>query len=137
MHLKLLPAFLLSILFFFLLKGPTPEPPKLIELDNGCLVLSMHFKLALEASKILDTHLWTGVLAIHFTGRVGHAVTVFIHKNVTYVYDPNRGSFVVAGYPLHDPLAIAEICFPDLVVKKAYFIEPVMLLPLYQTEVEL
>jgi hypothetical protein len=133
---KVWPAFLLTVLFFVFLSYPKTEPQLFTELSEGCLVLSMHYRLAIEANNILEPYLWTRVLAIHFYGKVGHAVTVFIHKNVTYVYDPNRGSFVVSAYPLYDPLAIAEICFPKLVIRKAYYIEPTMLLPLYKTEVK-
>lgn len=132
---KVWPTFLLTCLFFTFLAYPKKEPQVLLELKGGCLVLAMHYRLALQANETLEPYLWSRVLAIHFPGKIGHAVTVFIHKNVTYVYDPNVGSFVVAGYPLQDPLAIAEICFPDLVVRKAYYIEPTMLLPLYETTV--
>lgn len=48
-------------------------------------------------------------------------------------YDPNRGSFSVANYPLYDPLMIAEICFPKLFIRKANYIEPTLLLH-YQKE---
>jgi hypothetical protein len=98
-------------------------------LDEGCLIQSLYFQQAIQAKEMLEEQLWTRVLCIYFYGQItGHAVTVFVHKNITWVYDPNRGSFPVANYPLYDPLMIAEICFPKLVIRKAYYIEPTLLL---------
>jgi hypothetical protein len=115
--------------FFFFDYYSLKEPKKIVMLDEGCLIQSLYFQQAIQAKEMLEEQLWTRVLCIYFYGQItGHAVTVFVHKNITWVYDPNRGSFPVANYPLYDPLMIAEICFPKLVIRKAYYIEPTLLL---------
>lgn len=119
--------------FFFFNYYSLKEPKKFEMLDEGCLVQSLYFQQTIIAQKMLDPHMWSRVLAIHFYGKLGHAVTVFIYKNITWVYDPNRGSFIVARYPLYDPLTIAEICFPNVSIKRAFYIEPTFLLH-YQKE---
>lgn len=124
------PILLLVILVLFLTANHKINQERLFDqLENGCLVYSLHHKFVLEAQERLEPYLWTRVLAIQFRDSLaGHAVTVFIYKNVTFVYDPNRGSFPVAGYPLYDPLMIAEVCFPKLFIRKAAFIEPTLTL---------
>jgi hypothetical protein len=98
-------------------------------LDDGCLVHALYFQQTIQAKEMLEEFMWTRVLCIHFYGMVeGHAVTVFVYKNITWVYDPNKGSFPVAHFSLYDPLMIAELAFPKLSIKKAYYIEPTLLL---------
>lgn len=127
--MKWLPAFLFFAGIFFFLPNYTPKEKKDFEmLDNGCVVHALQFKYALEAKLILEDHLWTRILAVQFYGKLGHAITVFVYKNNTFVYDPNLGTYLVASYPLYDPLMIAEICFPKLPIRKAYFFEPTFLL---------
>jgi hypothetical protein len=128
--LKWWPTLLLSLAAFsFFDYYSLKEPKKYTMLDEGCLVESLYFQQAVHAKEKLEGQIWSRVLCIHFYGTVtGHAVTVFIHKNITWVYDPNKGSFVVANYPLYDPFTIAEICFPKLVIRKAFYIEPTLLL---------
>lgn len=104
------------------------EPKELTMIHDGCFVQSLYFQHAIQAQEILDDFVWSRVLCIQFYGKLGHAVTVFIFKNVTWVYDPNRGSFPVARYPMYDPLTIAEICFPDHLIKEVYYVEPTFLL---------
>ncbi len=107
-------------------------------LDDGCLVQSLYFHQSIQAKHMLEGYMWTRVLCIFYYGMVeGHAVTVFVYKNITWVYDPNRGSFPVAHFPLYDPLMIAELAFPKLYVKKAYYIEPTMLLHYPKKDVQL
>lgn len=123
------PTFLFALAaFFFFDLYSLKEPQKLTMLNDGCFVHSLYFQHAVQAQQTLDQFVWARVLCIHFYGQLGHAVTVFIHKNVTWVYDPNRGSFPVARYPMYDPLTIAEICFPKLAIKEAYYVEPTFLL---------
>jgi uncharacterized membrane protein YoaT (DUF817 family) len=133
--LKWWPTLLLSLAAFsFFDYYSLKEPKKYTMLNEGCLVESLYFQQAVHAKEKLEGQIWSRVLCIHFYGTItGHAVTVFIHKNITWVYDPNRGSFVVANYPLYDPFMIAEICFPKLVIRKAFYIEPTLLLH-YQPE---
>ena len=128
--LKWWPTLLFALAAFYLLGTHTVKERKFIELVNqGCLIQSLYFQQAKLANEILNQYIWTRVLAIQFYGMVeGHAVTVFVYKNITWVYDPNRGSFPVAHFPLYDPVMIAEIAFPKLEIKKAYYIEPTLLL---------
>jgi len=106
-----------------------PDQIKLVsQLKNGCLIYSLEFKMALEAKEKLQPYLWTRTLAIRFVDGSGHAVTVFVYKNITFVYDPNIGSFIAAMYPLYEPMEIAEIAFPRIPIKAAVFIEPTLTL---------
>lgn len=127
--MKFWPIFLLcgAVLFFF--ANYTPKEKASLEmLENGCMIYSLHYKNALDAKAMLGEDIWSRVLAIHFYGKLGHAVTVFVYKGNTFVYDSNLGTYPVANYPLYDPLTIAEICFPKLVIRKAYYLEPTFLL---------
>jgi hypothetical protein len=121
-------------IFFFLDFYSLKEQKKYTMLNEGCLVHSLDFQQAIQAREMLGDQIWSRVLCVFFYGGIdGHAITVFIHKNITWVYDPNKGSYPVANYPLHDPLMIAEICFPKLFIRKVYYIEPTLLLH-YQHE---
>ena len=101
----------------------------MVELDNGCLVYSLHMKMILDAQERLEPYVWTRTIAIQFNGRLlGHAILVFVYKNMTFVYDPAQGSFIVARYPLYDPKTVAEIAYPKLHVTEAAFIEPTITL---------
>jgi hypothetical protein len=127
--LKWWPTFLFALVILFFFASYTPrEANALGLLEDGCLIYALHYKHTVLAQEKLQDHMWSRVLAIQFYGKLGHAVTVFVYNNITFVYDPNRGSFAVAGYPLYDPLMIAEICFPELVIKSAYYLEPTFLL---------
>ena len=118
----------LITLYFFANFAPTQEK-KYELLDNGCVIYALNLKHAIEASNMLtDTNIWVRVLGIHFYGKTGHAVTVFVYKNNTFVYDPNIGTFVVSRYPIYDPLTIAEICFPNSKIESAFYLEPTFLL---------
>jgi hypothetical protein len=128
--MKWWPTALFALVIIFFLNNHTLKQNKFIELlDDGCLVQSLYFQQTLLAKEMLEEFMWTRVLCIHFYGMVeGHAVTVFVYKNITWVYDPNKGSFPVARFSLYDPLMIAELAFPKLSIKKAYYIEPTLLL---------
>jgi hypothetical protein len=128
--MKWWPTALFALAFMLFLGNYTLKEKKFIELlDDGCLVQSLYFHQSILAKEMLGQFMWTRVLCIHFYGMIeGHAVTVFIYKNITWVYDPNKGSYPVAYFPLYDPLMIAELAFPKLYIKKAYYIEPTLLL---------
>ncbi len=101
----------------------------MVEMENGCLVYALHMKMLIDAQERLEPYIWTRTIAIQFNGRLlGHAILVFVYKNMTFVYDPAQGSFVVARYPLYDPKAVAEIVYPKLHVTEAVFIEPTLTL---------
>ena len=129
-------VFFLAAFFSFAYIKPNENKEVFGFLDNGCVIYSLTFKNALTAKEMLGDEIWSRVLAIHFSGKLGHAVTVFVYENVTYVYDSNLGTFPVAAYPLYDPLMIAEICYPKLVIIKAYYLEPTMLLHYQQNHIE-
>ena len=128
--MKWWPTLLFGLAVFFFLDTYTTKEKKFVNLlDDGCLIHSLYFQQTQLAKEMLDEFMWSRVLAIHFYGMIeGHAVTVFVYKNITWVYDPNKGSYPVAHFPLYDPLMIAEIAFPKLSIKKAYYIEPTLLL---------
>jgi hypothetical protein len=128
--MKWWPTALLALALFFYFEYYSPkETKKYVMLDDGCLIHSLYFQQSIQAKEMLEEFMWSRVLCVHFYGMVeGHAVTIFIYKNITWVYDPNKGSFPVANYPLYDPLMVAELAFPKLFVKKAYYIEPTLLL---------
>lgn len=133
--LKWWPTLLFGLAAFFFFDYYSLKEPKKIEmLNEGCLIQSLYFQQTIQAKQMLEDYMWSRVLCIYFYGGIaGHAVTVFVYKNITWVYDPNRGSFPVANYPLYDPLMVAEICFPKLFIRKAVYIEPTLLLH-YQNE---
>lgn len=128
--LKFLPTFVLVLLFYFLILGYERKEERLFQqLDNGCLVYALHFKMLLDANDRLQPHLWSRIIAIQFGGRLlGHAILVFVYKNITFVYDPAQGSYVLTAYPLYDPVTIAEITYPKLHIRSAKFIEPTITL---------
>jgi hypothetical protein len=132
--MKWAPVIILIVCFFIFIstkKGTVENPVKI--LDNGCAIYAIQFKMSNEARKMLEPYVWSRVLAIHFYGKVGHAVTVFHYKNITYVYDFNIGTYPIYERYIYDPLEIAEIIFPNLPIKEAYYLEPTFLLH-YQTD---
>jgi len=132
--LKWWPTLLLLAAFVFFLPNYTEfEEPEFLMLDDGCMIYSLHHKLAMQAKNTLDDKLWSKVLAIHFYGKVGHAVNVFHYENFTYVYDPNVGSYPLYERLVYDPLELAEIIYPKIPIRRAYFLEPTFLLQ-YQTD---
>ena len=127
--MKWWPIFLLVILFVCFLQNYTEhEAPELIELENGCMIYSLTHKMAMESNQMLEPYLWSRILAIHFPNKLGHAVNVFVYKNYTYVYDPNIGTYPLYNRPIYDPLQLAEILYPGITIRKAYFLEPTLLL---------
>lgn len=120
------PTLLLIAAFFLCV--PDFKEPEYIDLNEGCMIYSLHHKMVMEANKMLEPYLWSRILAIHFPNHIGHAVNVFIYKNITFVYDPNIGTFPLYERPIYDPLQLAEILYPRIPIIKAYFIEPTLLL---------
>jgi len=133
--MKWVPIFLLVTCFFLFWPNykVVENPHELKILPDGCVVYALWHKMALDANEMLEPYLWSRVLAIHFYGRIGHAVNVFVYKNNTFVYDPGLGTRPIYERPIYDPLQLAEIMYPNTPIKKAYFLEPTLLLQ-YQTE---
>lgn len=128
--MKWWPTLLFGLAAFFFFANFAPKQEREIELlDNGCAIYSISLKQAIEGKSLLTgDNIWVRVLAIHFYNKTGHAVTVFVYKNNTYVYDPNIGTYPIARYPIYDPLTIAEISFPDEKIEQVHFLEPTFLL---------
>ena len=132
--MKWAPIIILIVCFFiFLPTRQTIVEDPIKVLDNGCAIYAIHFKMSNEARELLEPYVWSRVLAIQFYGKVGHAVTVFHYKNITYIYDYNLGTYPIYERYIYDPLEIAEIIFPKLPIRKAYYLEPTFLLQ-YQTD---
>lgn len=135
--MKWLPILILvSCFFLFWPHYKVIENPKeMFMLEDGCMIYALQYKMAAEAVEKLKPYLWTRVLGIYFYDKTGHAVTIFVYKNFTYVYNPGVGTYMIYERPIYDPLQLAEIIFPYENIKKAYFVEPTFLLQ-YQTNSE-
>lgn len=120
---------LVSGFFLFLPNYKNQESKVLHGLENGCLVYALHLKMTIDAQERLQPYIWTRIIAIQFHRKIlGHAILVFVYKNMTFVYDPAIGSFVAAKYPMYDPKTIAEIAYPKIPIESAYFLEPTITL---------
>jgi hypothetical protein len=124
--------FLLMILVILL--GLIPNYSKRSEkediiLNNGCLIYAIQYQYALEAKNILnDSNVWAKILLYKVKGaKSGHAVTLYIYKNSTYVYDPAITSYQLAEYPIYDPYKIAQWMHPMDKIAWAEYAENVML----------
>lgn len=127
-------VFLLVIFTFFWPHYSVIKNPKeIVMLEDGCMIYALEYKMALEAVEKLEPYLWTKVLGVYFLDKTGHAVTIFIYKNYTYVYNPGKGTYMIYERPIYDPLQLAEIIFPYENIRTAYFIEPTFLLQ-YQSD---
>ena len=82
--------------------------------------------MVIDGNEKLQPYMWSRIVAIEFRGLLGHAILAFVYKNMTFVYDPAKGSFVAARYPLYDPLLIAEIAYPNVEIVRAVFLEPTL-----------
>ena len=124
-----LPMLILVVVFFFLLPSYKKDRGQIMhEIENGCLVYAMHLKMVIDANERLQPYLWSRIIAIQFKGELGHAILVFVYKNMTFIYDPAIGSFVAARYPMYDAQQLAEIAYPNTTVLKAHFLEPTLTL---------
>lgn len=127
--LRVLPILLLVACFFLFLPNYKKGEEQIFhEMENGCLVYALHFKMVLDGQERLEPHLWTRIVAIKFSNNLGHAILVFVYNNMTFIYDPAQGSFVAARYPLYDPKILAEIAYPNTAVVGAAFLEPTLTL---------
>lgn len=125
---------LLLLLIFIIILGIIPnysiQPVKEdIILNNGCLIYAIHYKHAIEAKNILnESNVWAKVLLYKVKGaKAGHAVTLYIYKNNTYIYDPAFASYQLAEYPMYDTYKIVERMHPLNKVAWAEYAESVML----------
>jgi len=100
-----------------------------IILDNGCLIYAIQYQYALKAKKILnDSEVWAKVILYKQLGaKAGHAVTLYIYKNSTYIYDPAFASYQLAQFPVYNPYKVAKMMHPMSDIVWAEYAENVML----------
>lgn len=83
----------------------------------------------MKAGELLDeVEVWNKMIFLK-TGRMksGHAVLLFIHHNVTYAFDPGRGTFTLSYFPIYDPWDVAELLYPFEDVIFAKYAETAMI----------
>jgi len=122
------------ILIFIIILGLLPNySSKPIEEDlilkNGCLIYSIQYQHALIAKKILgDSDVWAKILLYRLKGaKSGHAVTLYVYKNKTYVYDPAFASYQLSEFPIYNPYKIIQLMHPASEVLWAEYAENVLL----------
>lgn len=100
-----------------------------IILDNGCLIYAIQYQYALKAKKILnDSEVWAKVILYKQLGaKAGHAVTLYVYKNSTYIYDPAFASYQLAQFPVYNPYKVAKMMHPMSDIVWAEYAENVML----------
>jgi len=100
-----------------------------IILNNGCLIYAIQYQHALIAKKILnDSDVWAKVILYKQLGaKAGHAVTLYIYKNSTYIYDPAFASYQLAQFPVYNPYKVAKMMHPMSDIVWAEYAENVML----------
>ena len=98
-------------------------------LKNGCLIYSIQYQHALIAKKILgDSDVWAKILLYRLKGaKSGHAVTLYVYKNKTYVYDPAFASYQLSEFPIYNPYKIIQLMHPASEVLWAEYAENVLL----------
>lgn len=119
----------LILLFIFFAGQPTKPLEEDLILENGCLIYSLQFKKALRAGEILnDSDVWNKIIFLKIRGdKAGHAVVLFIHNNITYAFDPGKGSFTLAYFPVYDPWDVAELLYPYSEILMARYAETAMI----------
>ena len=124
--------FLLIILVIILglLPNYSTQPIKEdIILNNGCLIYAIQYQYAIEAKNILnESNVWAKILLYKLKGaKAGHAVTLYVYKNSTYVYDPAFASYQLTQFPVYEPYKIVQLMHPMSKVDWAEYAENVVL----------
>lgn len=119
----------LVILLGLLPNYSTKPPQEDIILNNGCLIYAIQYQYAIEAKNILnESNVWAKILLYRLKGaKSGHAVTLYVYKNKTYVYDPAFASYQLSEYPIYNPYRIAQLMHPLSKVLWAEYAENVLL----------
>lgn len=106
----------------------TPMPEDIV-LENGCVIYALNFKSTLKGGYLLDeVDVWNKMIFLKTKRmKAGHAVLLFIHDNVTYAFDPGRGTFTLAYYAIYDPWDIAELLYPTDTIIFAKYAETAMI----------
>lgn len=97
-------------------------------LNNGCLIYAIQYQYALEAKNILnESNVWAKILLYKLKGaKSGHAVTLYIYKNSTYIYDPAFASYQLAQFPIYEPYKVIQLMHPMSKILWAEYAETVM-----------
>jgi CDP-glycerol glycerophosphotransferase (TagB/SpsB family) len=97
-------------------------------LKNGCLIYSIKYQHALTAKNILnESDVWAKIILYKLRGeKIGHAVTLYIYKNSTYVYDPAFASYQLSYFPIYNPYKIVQLMHPMNKIDWAEYAETVM-----------
>lgn len=100
-----------------------------IILNNGCLLYAIQYQHALEAKNILnESNVWAKILLYRVEGsKSGHAVTLYVYKNSTYVYDPDVASYRLSHFPVYNPYKVVQLMHPMSKILWAEYAENVML----------
>ena len=100
-----------------------------IILNNGCLIYAIQYQYALEAKNILnESNVWAKILLYKLEGeRAGHAVTLYVYKNSTYVYDPAFASYQLTQFPVYNPYKVVSLIHPMSKILWAEYAENVLL----------
>jgi hypothetical protein len=98
-------------------------------LENGCLIYAIQYQHALKAKNILsESDVWAKVLLFKVLGaKSGHAVTLYVYKNSTYVYDPGFASYQLSQFPVYNPYKVAKMMNPTRDIAWAEYAENVLL----------
>ena len=105
-----------------------PEKEDII-LNNGCLIYAIQYQHALQSQNILnESNVWAKILLYRLAGnKSGHAVTLYVYKNKTYVYDPAFASYQLTEFPVYNPYKIVQLMHPLGKVLWAEYAENVLL----------
>jgi hypothetical protein len=130
MVIKIFFICLSAILVLGLLPNYSTKPVEEdIILNNGCMIYSIQHQHAIKAKNILnESNVWAKIIMFKVLGaKSGHAVTVYIYQNSTYVYDPAFASYQLAQFPVYNPYKIAKMMNPLSEIAWAEYAENVML----------
>jgi CDP-glycerol glycerophosphotransferase (TagB/SpsB family) len=118
---------LIIILAFLPNYSSKPAREDLI-LKNGCLIYSIQYQHALTAKNILnESNVWAKIILYKLKGeKTGHAVTLYVYKNSTYVYDPAFASYQLSHFPIYNPYKIVQLMHPMSKIEWAEYAETVM-----------
>ena len=121
---------MILVIILGLLPNYSTQPVKEdIILDNGCLIYAIQYQYAIEAKNILnESNVWAKILLYKLKGsKAGHAVTLYVYKNSTYVYDPAFASYQLTQFPVYEPYKIVQLMHPMSKVDWAEYAENVMI----------
>lgn len=123
-------AIMILIIVLGLLPNYSTQPFKEdLILNNGCLIYAIQYQHAIEAKNILnESNVWAKILLYKLKdNKSGHAVTLYVYKNKTYVYDPAFASYQLTEFPVYNPYKIVQLMHPISKIDWAEYAENVVL----------